>query len=48
MRVYIRIEAADAAGNVGRGTTPEPVTIAVPKVVGKLGGVKVLAPAGAP
>jgi hypothetical protein len=48
MRVSIRIEAADAAGNVGRGTTPEPVTIAVPKVVGKLGGVKVLAPAGAP
>ena len=48
MRVYIRIEAADAAGNVGRGTTPEPVTVAVPKVVGKLGGVKVLAPAGAP
>ena len=47
-RVYIRAEAADAAGNVGSGTTPEPVTIAVPKVVGKLGGVKILPPAGAP
>jgi hypothetical protein len=47
-RVYIRVEASDAAGNIGRGTTPEPVTVAMPRVVGKLGGVKVLPPAGSP
>ncbi|RLS34778.1 MAG: hypothetical protein DWH79_03650 [Planctomycetota bacterium] len=47
-RVYIRAEAADAAGNIGRGTTPEPVTVFVPRVVGKLGGVKLLAPSGSP
>lgn len=41
-RVFIRVEASDAAGNIGRGTTPEPVTVAMPRVVGKLGGVKVL------
>ena len=41
-RVFIRIEASDAAGNIGRGTTPEPVTVAMPRVVGKLGGVKVV------
>lgn len=41
-RVYIRVEASDAAGNIGRGTTSEPVTVAMPRVVGKLGGVKVL------
>jgi hypothetical protein len=41
-RVYIRVEASDAAGNIGRGTTAEPVTVAMPRVVGKLGGVKVL------
>ncbi len=47
-RVFIRVEASDAAGNIGRGTTPEPVTVAMPRVVGKLGGVKVLPPAGSP
>jgi hypothetical protein len=47
-RVFIRAEAVDAAGNVGRTTTPDLVTIAVPKVVGKLGGVKVLPATGAP
>lgn len=47
-RVYLRCEATDAAGNVGRATTTEPVTIAVPRAVGKLGGVKVSRPAGAP
>lgn len=41
-RVFIRVEASDAAGNIGRGTTPEPVIVAMPRVVGKLGGVKVL------
>jgi len=47
-RVFIRVEASDAAGNVGLGTTPDPVTVAMPRVVGKLGGVKVLPPSGAP
>ena len=41
-RVYLRVEAADAAGNVGRETTPEPVTIAVPRATGKLGTIKPL------
>jgi len=41
-RVYLRVEATDAAGSVGRATTPEPVTIAVPRAVGKLGGIKPL------
>lgn len=41
-RVFIRVEASDAAGNIGRGTTPEPVIVAMPRVVGKLGGVKIL------
>lgn len=41
-RVYLRIEAGDAAGNVGRATTSEPVTIAVPRATGKLGGIKPL------
>ena len=47
-RVYLRCEAVDAAGNVGSATTAEPVTIAVPRAVGKLGGVKVTRPAGSP
>jgi hypothetical protein len=41
-RVFIRVEASDAAGNTGQATTPQPVTVAMPRVVGKLGGVKVL------
>lgn len=47
-RVFIRVEAADAAGNAGQATTPDAVTIAVPRAVGKLGGVRPIAPGGAP
>ncbi|MFM7074831.1 MAG: hypothetical protein ACKO3G_02035 [Planctomycetaceae bacterium] len=47
-RVFIRVEAADAAGNTGQATTPDAVTIAVPRAVGKLGGVRPIAPGGAP
>jgi len=44
--VYIRIEATDAAGNVGRSITPEPVVISAAQVVGRLRGLREL-PAGA-
>ncbi|NBV45499.1 MAG: hypothetical protein EBR86_07625 [Planctomycetia bacterium] len=47
-RVYIRAEATDAAGNVGRTTTPEPVATTVSRVVGRLGGVRVTPPSPAP
>jgi hypothetical protein len=54
--VYIRIEATDAAGNVGRSVSPEPVAIAAAQVVGRLRGLRELpseaatlsAPDGAP
>ena len=41
-RVYLRIEVADAAGNVGAVTSPEPVTVSTSRVVGRLGGVRTL------
>jgi hypothetical protein len=41
-RVYLRIEVADAAGNVGAVTSPEPVTVSTTRVVGRLGGVRTL------
>jgi len=41
-RVYIRIEAADAAGNVGGVTSDEPVSVAAARFGGKLGGLRVL------
>lgn len=41
-RVYLRIEATDAAGNVGSATTPEPHTVATARVVGRLRGVREL------
>lgn len=41
-RVYLRIEVADAAGNVGAATSPEPVTVSTTRVVGRLGGVRTL------
>lgn len=43
-KVYIRAEAADAAGNIGETVTPQAVAVAVPRVTGKLGGVRPLAP----
>lgn len=47
-KVYIRAEAADAAGNIGETVTPQAVAVAVPRVTGKLGGVRPLTPAPAP
>jgi len=41
-RVYLRIEIADAAGNVGAVTSPEAVTVSTTRVVGRLGGVRTL------
>ena len=41
-KVHIRVEAADAAGNVGFATSPGPVPVTTPRVVGKLGGVTTL------
>lgn len=39
-RVYVRIEVADAAGNVGAASSTEAITVAAPRVVGKLGGLR--------
>jgi len=47
-RVFVRIEAADAAGNLGINTTPQAVVVAAPRVVGKLGGVRVAPSSGSP
>jgi len=41
-RVHVRVEATDAAGNVGFATTSGPVVVVTPRVVGKLGGVTTL------
>jgi len=41
-KVHIRVEAADVAGNVGFTTSPGPVPVTTPRVVGKLGGVTTL------
>jgi len=41
-RVHIRVEATDAAGNVGFATSSGPVLVVTPRVVGKLGGVTTL------
>ena len=43
-KVFIRAEATDAAGNVGSTTSAQPVTVAAPRVTGKLGGVRILSP----
>jgi len=40
-RVYVRAEATDAAGNVGRATTPEVVATSTARAVGRLGGIRV-------
>jgi len=47
-KVYIRVEATDAAGNVGGTTSAGPVMIATTRVVGKLGGVRALPASPAP
>lgn len=41
-RVFLRIEATDAAGNVGSATTAEPSTVATARVVGRLRTVREL------
>lgn len=41
-RVHIRVEATDAAGNIGLATSPGPVLVTAPRVVGKLGGLTTL------
>ncbi|MFN9368954.1 MAG: hypothetical protein ACK6CT_09345 [Planctomycetia bacterium] len=39
-RVHIRVEVADAAGNVGAASTPEAISVAAPRFIGKLGGLR--------
>ena len=39
-RVHVRVEVTDAAGNVGAASSPEAITVAAPRVVGKLGGLR--------
>ena len=46
-RVFVQVEAVDAAGNIGTAVTAEPVVITTSRVVGKLGGLRVL-PSAAP
>ncbi len=41
-KVHVRVEATDAAGNVGFATTSGPVLVSTSRVVGKLGGVTTL------
>lgn len=43
-KVFVRIEVADAAGNVANATTPEPVSVSQSRYVGRLGGLKPLPP----
>jgi len=47
-RVYVRVEVADVAGNIGAATSSEPVPSAAARFMGKLGGLRPLpAPAAA-
>jgi hypothetical protein len=41
-KVFVRAEAADAAGNVGSATSPAEISIAAPRFGGKLGGLRPL------
>ena len=43
-KVFVRVEATDAAGNVGAATSPEAVPVAVQRHVGRLGGLRPLPP----
>jgi len=47
-RVYIRVEAQDAAGNVGQATTSDPVGAAQSRFVGKLGGLRAIPASSTP
>ena len=39
-RIYVRVEVTDAAGNVGAASSTDAITVAAPRVVGKLGGLR--------
>ncbi len=41
-RVYVRVEAKDAAGNAGHAATEEPISVAPTRFGGRLGGLRVL------
>ncbi len=41
-RVYVRVEATDAAGNAGHAATAEPISVAPTRFGGRLGGLRVL------
>ena len=41
-RVYLRIEVADTAGNVGAAVTTEPVPVGGGRPIGQLGGLRPL------
>jgi len=41
-KVFVRVEAADLAGNVGVASSPDEVSIAAPRFGGKLGGLRPL------
>jgi hypothetical protein len=46
-RVFVRVEARDVAGNAGHAVTNEPLTVAPPRVIGHLRGLRELpAPGG--
>ena len=45
-RVHVRVEVADAAGNVGSASSTEAVTVAGARVVGRLGGLRAAPDAG--
>ena len=47
-RVFVRVEATDAAGNVGSATSGEKVSLSTSRVIGKLGGVRSLPPLATP
>lgn len=47
-RVHLRVEVADAAGNVGSATTAEPIAVAPSRFTGRLGDLKPLPPPRAP
>ena len=47
-KVFVRVEATDAAGNVGSATSGEKVSLSTSRVIGKLGGVRSLPPLAIP
>jgi hypothetical protein len=43
-KVFVRVEVTDAAGNVGAATSPDAVTVASTRQLGRLGGLRPLPP----